>query len=163
MTLEEAIALRLRQSRLMGQRLSRRRMIEVDADGRAVLRLGWINDAGLARVEAGDDPQIDMKGLPPGIEVHEWTAPDDTIDALDPPPTIAAELPEISVSAICRVPLTCRMPPPAPASGAVTLLSVIWQRLRVSDCPALKMPPPSKAFAVHHQVMTPSIARRSPI
>lgn len=87
MTLNQAIAMRQRQAKLMGQRMSRRRMIEIDAEGRATLRLGWLNDVGLTRIEDGDDPTVDMTDMPAGIDVFERTAPDDTVDELHPAPT----------------------------------------------------------------------------
>lgn len=101
MTLAQAIAFRLHQATLMGQRLSRRRMVEIDAAGPATLRLGWSNDSALAPVQHGDVPDLDLRDLPRGIEVAEWSAPSDTIDALDPAPT-EADIKAAAASLGCR-------------------------------------------------------------
>lgn len=83
--LAQVIEMELRKASLMGNRLSRRRMIRIAPDGTAWLVLGWRNDAGLARVHEGDDPHIDASDLPDGVEISVWRAPADTVTQIAPP------------------------------------------------------------------------------
>lgn len=91
MTLNEALTTRLRQRWLMGQRLSRRRQIEISADGAATLRLGWLwcNNHGLQPATIDNAPDVDLARVPAGVSVLVWSSPDDTEDTIDPPPTPA--------------------------------------------------------------------------
>lgn len=81
MTLSDAIKMRQRQAALVGWRLSKRRMIEIDANGSAKLILGWLDHRGMAPADP-HDPTIDQRDLPPSISVSEWTALPDTVDAI---------------------------------------------------------------------------------
>lgn len=83
LTLDEALTMRLRQARLVNWRMSKRRMIE--RNGQAwQLMLGWHDDSGWAPPDP-DDPEIDTTDMPAGVSCSVWSAPPDTIDAIQPP------------------------------------------------------------------------------
>lgn len=85
MTLQEAIDYRLRQAKLTGWRLSRRRHIEIEADGTCRLRLGWLDNTELRKADA-DEPDIDTTGLE-SVTAYIYSPPPDTVDVIEPAPT----------------------------------------------------------------------------
>lgn len=98
MTLREAIEMRLRQARLVGWRLSKRRQVELVA-GHATLTLGWLDDRGLH--EAGPDTRdLDLTDMPEGVTALEWSSLPDTRDLIEIPS--AEEIKAAATALGCR-------------------------------------------------------------